>query len=368
MRFHSFCCPLSRFILKPLDLIGNDIVKRILGLLAAALSAPLLFLALPASAQAAQSTAKLPKDIRFAWAGAPRVWVLGKADKSFDKAFGVPVKWVQFGTGADVLALFASHQIDIARFGSSPAVSAFAQGLPIKLISVPEVIATSEQLVVRQNIKDVKGIEGKTIAYPPNSTSQYALDALLDEGVVDRGKVKLVPLKPAEIFAAWRRGDIDGAYVWDPAKAELERNGAHVIFSTKDLQAHGVLIYNNFVVSKEFAEKYPQLVVTFLKTYQKKVEEYQRDPERSAKIIADTLDQPLDSVRTTLRGLSYPSIKEQLTHAYLGTGQDAGQAGIPRSQAATAAFLVKVGQLQANKVPASFASFDDSSFLQQAAN
>lgn len=314
----------------------------------------------------AAPTQNLPAEVRFAWAGAPRIWVLGKADKSFDKAFGVPVRWVQFGTGADVLTLFASHQIDIARFGSNPAVSAFAQGLPIELISVPEVISTSEQLVVRENIKNVKDLEGKTIAYPPNSTSQYALDALLNQGIVDRSKVKIVPLKPAEIYAAWKRGDIDGAYAWDPAKALLVQDGAHVIFSTKDLRKQGILIYNNFVVSKEFADKYPQLLTTFLKTYQQKVEEYERDPELASEIIAKTLDQPLDSVRTTLQGMEYPSIKTQLTNEYLGNGIDSGLPGIAKAQAATAAFLVKVGQLQQSKVPASFAPFDNPTFLKQA--
>ncbi|MFT4266321.1 MAG: ABC transporter substrate-binding protein [Xenophilus sp.] len=335
-------------------------ITRILSTLAA-------FTALWTGAAQAQGAASLPAEVRFAWAGAPRVWVLGKADKSFDRAFGVPVKWVQFSTGADVLSLFAAKQIDIARFGSSPAVSAFAQGLPISLISVPEVIATSEQLVVRQNIGTLKDLAGKTIAYPPNSTAQYALDALFDHGYADRSKTKLVPLKPAEIAAAWKRGDIDGAYVWDPAKAQLTGDGAHVIFSTKDLRKNGVLIYNNFVVSKEFAQKYPNLVVAFLKTYEQKVEEYKKDPEQAVRTIAKTLDQPEESVRSTLQGLEHLTASQLLSPEFLGDGSSGQPTGIVKAQTETANFLVKVGQLQASKVPASFAPFDDPSFLKQVA-
>lgn len=320
------------------------------------------------AATAVADTTAAPAEVRFAWAGAPRVWVLGKADKSFDQALGVPVKWVQFNTGADVLALFASKQIDIARFGSNPAVSGYAQGLPIELISVPEIITTAEQLVVRADIRDVKGIEGRTIAYPPNSTAQYALEALLDRGHADRAKVKLVPLKPAEIVAAWKRGDIDGAYAWDPAKAQLVADGAHVVFSTGDLRKDGVLIYNNFVVSKDFAAKYPQLVAAFLKNYQKKVEEYRQDPERAAATIAATLDQPVDSVRTALHGMEYPTVAELLSAEYLGASADGAPSGIARAQAETAAFLVKAGQLQSTRVPASFVPFNNASFLRQAGN
>jgi len=86
----------------------------------------------------------VPPEVRLAWAGAPRVWVLARADGSFDKAFGTKVRWVQFASGADVLALFASNAIDIARFGSNPAVAGITQRLPIALIGVPEVIATAD--------------------------------------------------------------------------------------------------------------------------------------------------------------------------------------------------------------------------------
>lgn len=59
----------------------------------------------------------VPEEVRFAYAGGPCVWILGKIDGSFDKALGTKVKWVPFATGADVLTLFAAKEIDIARFG-----------------------------------------------------------------------------------------------------------------------------------------------------------------------------------------------------------------------------------------------------------
>ena len=65
----------------------------------------------------------VPAEVRLAWASGPRVWILGKIDKSFDKSVGTNVRWIPFATGADVLSLFAAKEIDIARFGSSPAVA-----------------------------------------------------------------------------------------------------------------------------------------------------------------------------------------------------------------------------------------------------
>lgn len=312
--------------------------------------------------------ADVPAEVRFAYAGGPRVWILGKIDKSFDKALGTTVKWVPFATGADVLTLFAAKEIDIARFGSSPAVAGISRKLPIEIIAVPEVIATSERLIGRSSkgVAGLKDLEGKAVGYPPNSTAQYALEAALKVNRIDKSRIKLVPLKPAELVAAWKRGDIDAAYVWGPFSQQLEADGGREIFATRQLQKDGYLIYNNFVVRKEFADKYPDLVVAFLRTYQQKLDEYKRDPAGSAAAIARHLDIPLDSARSTLGGLEYPSLQEQLTAAYLGSGAGIASGGIARATKDTAQFLVEIGELRKSDVPDSFAPAINSKYLSRA--
>jgi taurine transport system substrate-binding protein len=220
----------------------------------------------------------VPSEVRFAWAGGPRVWVLGKIDGAFDKAFGTKVKWIHFNSGAEVLTLFAAKEIDIARFGSSPTAAGIARKLPIEVIGTPEIIATSERLIAREGIASLKGLEGKTVAYPANSTAQFAFEVAVKLAGVDRAKVKSVALKPSEMLAAWKRKDIDAAYVWGPFSHQLEGDGGKEIFATRDLQKDGVLVFNNLVVRKEFGEKYPELVAKFLRVVEDKVDQYKKDP------------------------------------------------------------------------------------------
>jgi len=325
-------------------------------------------LALLAVSNAASAATDPPAEVRFAYAGGPRVWILGKIDGSFDKALGTKVKWVPFATGADVLTLFAAKEIDIARFGSSPAVAGISRKLPIEIIGVPEIIATSERLIGRtsKGVGSLKDLEGKTVGYPPNSTAQYALEAAIKVNKIDRSKVKLVSLKPAELVAAWKRGDIDAAYVWGPFTQQLEADGGKEIFATKQLQRDGYLIYNNFVVRTEFAEKYPELVVAFLRNYQVKLDQYKKDPEGSAVAIAKHLDIPVDSARSVLTGLEYPSLKEQLTAAYLGNGSTVASSGIARAAKDTAEFLADIGEIRKADIPDSFAPAINTSFLSRA--
>ncbi|MFZ4480270.1 MAG: ABC transporter substrate-binding protein [Rhodoferax sp.] len=308
----------------------------------------------------------VPDEVRFAYAGGPRVWILGKIDTSFDKAFGSKVKWIPFNSGADVLTLFAAKEIDIARFGSSPAAAGIARRLAVEVIGVPEVIATSERLIARKGIASLKDLEGKTVAFPANSTAQYAFEVAIKLAKVDRSKIKGLALKPSEMLAAWKRNDIDAAYVWGPFTQQLEADGGKEIFATRDLQKDGVLVFNNFVVRKEFADKNPELVAKFLRVVQEKVDQYKKDPEGSAQLIAKHLDIPIDTARSTLAGLQYPSLSEQLTPAYIGNEATKTGSRITRAYKDSANFLAEIGEVRKADIPESYASAINTSYLQRA--
>jgi taurine transport system substrate-binding protein len=159
-----------------------------------------------------------PPEVRVAYSGGSQVLMLAKADGSLDKALHSQVKWVQFASGADALNYFASNAIDIANFGSSPATAGIVRKLPVEIIGVSGVIASYERLIGKDGINTIKDIEGKRVAYPPNSTAAYALEAAISVNKLDRSKITLLPLRPAEMVAAWKRGDIDAGYVWAPLR------------------------------------------------------------------------------------------------------------------------------------------------------
>jgi taurine transport system substrate-binding protein len=320
-----------------------------------------------AESSAPATAAELPKEVRFAWGGGPRVWVLGKADGDFEKALGTKIKWVEFASGSDVLNYFAANEIDIARFGSSPAVAGITRGLPIEVIGLEGLISTAERLIVKPEIKSVKDLVGKRVAFPPNSTAQYALEQALALENVDKSKIKLLPLKPAEIVSAWTRGDIDAAYVWGPFTQQIEQQGGQEIFATSQLNDQGILVYNNFAVRKEFAEKHPDLVVKFLKEYQVQVDEYQKDPKAASEKVAKYLSLPYEQVSATLAGIQYVPLKDQGTEKYLGTKPDDENSGIAKAALDISKFLVGIGELKQSDLPKSYAPNINSKYVIEAA-
>ncbi|HZA94865.1 MAG TPA: aliphatic sulfonate ABC transporter substrate-binding protein [Burkholderiaceae bacterium] len=323
--------------------------------LAGALSAVFVFFGSAVSTAVAAE----PEVVRFGWFGGPRIWTIGKATGMFDKGLGTKVEWVQFPSGAAALTSLAAKQVDISRLGSTPTVAAIARKLPIEVFAIDGIIQTSERLIAKNPITNVAELKGKRIAYPPGSTAHYALMAALKVNNIAPKDVTLVSLTPADMVAAWKRGDIDAGYVWGPFSHTMEGDGGKEILATQALQKNGYYVWNDYVVRKEFAEKYPHIVVKFLQTYQQCVEMYNKDRDAMVKLVAQHLSQNEAAVRDTMAGLHFPSIKETVT--LLGEGGP-----IQPAMLDTARFLVELGDLKQSEVPASFKPSVNVTYLERA--
>lgn len=306
--------------------------------------------------------ADVPDEVRLGWFGGPRPWVIGKAEGLFEKRLGTKIKWIQFPSGAAALTTIAAKQVDISRFGSTPTVAAIVRKLPIEMIAVSGVIATSERLIARNGINSVGDLTGKKVAYPPGSTAHYALMASFKAFNVDASKVKLFAMKPNEMVAAWQRGDIDAGFVWGPFSHRMEADGGHELVATRDLQKYGYYVWNDYIVRKEFAEKYPDIVVKFLRTFQETVDRYNQNTDKEVRLVAEHLSQKFESAKDTMAGLQFVDLKEQLTTEWLG-----GNPGpIAKAMRDSANFLAELGEIRNRDIPENFQPYINTTYMEQA--
>lgn len=306
--------------------------------------------------------AEKPEVVRLGFFGGPRPWIIGKAQGLFEKDLGTKVQWVQFPAGGAALSALAAGEIDISRLGSTPTVASIVRKLPIKMIAISGVIATSERLVAKEGIRGVADLKGKKVGYPPGSTGHYALMAALKVAGVPADQVTLLGLKPAEMLAAWQRNDIDAAYVWGPFSHQMEAQKGHHVMATADLQKDGYFVWNDYVVRTKFAEQYPEIVIQFLRTFEKTVEMYKRDTDAMVKLIAKHLEQDEAAVADTMAGLAFPSFEEQLSAKYLGEGGP-----IVKAMMDQARFMAETGDLREREIPKSFEPAIDLSYMKAAA-
>lgn len=277
-------------------------------------------------------------------------WKDAIAEKEFEKATGWDIQWRNFDSGGDVMLAMASGDVQIGVAGSSPIAAAVSRGIGIEVFWVLDNIANAEALVVRNGsgINAPQDLAGKTLAVPFVSTTHFHTLFALDQfGLA--GKVKVVNLQPSDIPAAWERGDIDAAFIWDPALGKLKQSGK-VLISSGTLSGWGKATFEALVVDKEFSGKHADGMTAFTKVLQSSTADYVNAPEswdaaspKVANVARLSAGKPAE-VPEVLALYEFPLAAEQATSAWLGGGKDGGAA---KALAATAEFLK-----EQKKVPA----------------
>ena len=269
-------------------------------------------------------------------------WKNAIAEKEFEKATGWDIQWRNFDSGGDVMLAMASGDVQIGVAGSSPIAAAVSRGVDAQLFWILDNIASAEALVVRNGsgIVAPQDLAGKTLAVPFVSTTHFhALFALEQFGLT--GKVKVINLQPSDIPAAWERGDIDAAFIWDPALGRLKQSG-HVLLTSGDLTNWGKATFDGIVVDKKFAAKNKDGMTSFTKVLQSSTGDYVKAPDTwtasSPQVIniAKQSGAKPDEVPPVLALYQFPMASEQASNKWLGNGKDGGAS---KALAATAEFL-----------------------------
>jgi len=204
------------------------------------------------------------------------------------EALGTEVDIVHFDAGRDVVTAMASGSIDIGQVGSPPASLAIANGVPCQVFYIQSVIGESQGLVVRNNlgIKDAKGLIGRRIATTFSSTSHYGLMKYLELNNINPKDIDIIDMRSGEMVAAYLRGNIDGAWTWDPNTTQMKNNGGVMITNAREMADRGYAVVEVDIVRTEFAHKYPDLMNAYVRTMDRAVALHRSDPKAAATAMA----------------------------------------------------------------------------------
>lgn len=248
--------------------------------------------------------------------------MIAKAQGWFEEATAAKINWVEMGSGAQINAGMVGGSLDIGiGIGSSPAAAGISQGIPYKVIAMLDNIGPAEEMTVRasENIRTPADFKGKKIATPFGSTSHFRLMGFLKTNGLTLSQVTVLDLPPEQIVAAWKRGDIDAAYVWSPAKAELLADGGAVFETYKELDAKGYVIADLFVARNAFATAHPSAVTGILKAYGRALDLYRSQPAEAAAIVGKAAGVSADVAAANLAQYDFVPLKTQLSAQWLGS-------------------------------------------------
>ncbi|MBS0449270.1 MAG: ABC transporter substrate-binding protein [Proteobacteria bacterium] len=325
-------------------------------LLVGSLAGGALFGTAPARAQA--------KTVNLGTFGSVDVQNYIRAKNAMAKTFGADasVNFVTVRAGSEVLSAMAGGSLDMCNVGSSPMMVGYANGVKASLVYVYKNITDSEALVVQNsaNIKKLADLKGKRVGLPFNTSVHFAALAALKTVGLGVSDVQLINMRADTIASAWNRREIDASYIWVPVIPKLVDDGGTVLFKTGDLNATGLVMFDAFLVRDEFKKQHPDLVLAFLKDFERIANEFKSNPKDVVDTMTKFLGVDEAAVMRSLNTFHPVPAREQLTSQWLGKPGDKNSAVLKTLQV-QAEFLKETGQI--NAVPADISGLIDSSFV-----
>ncbi|WP_027409991.1 aliphatic sulfonate ABC transporter substrate-binding protein [Anoxybacteroides tepidamans] len=269
-----------------------------------------------------------PKEIRLGYQVSPNGELLAKGLKLLEKKYPhIKIRWIQFDSGRDVNSAMASGSIDFGLIGTPPGAVGIANKLPYKIYYLHDVIGESEALVVKKDsgITSLSDLKGKKIATTFSSTSHYSLLGALRAAKInpEKDQITLLDMQPSDIYAAWKRNDIDGAYIWQPTQTKLINEGGRVIVTSSDLFKKGTVTGEFGIVSQDFARKYPEIVKGYVSVLDQAVHYYRNKPKEASEVLSKELGLSPEKALKAMQQITWLDASQQ--KGFFGEQEKAGK-------------------------------------------
>ncbi|MEV0285055.1 ABC transporter substrate-binding protein [Kribbella sp. NPDC050820] len=174
----------------------------------------------------------------------------------------VPTK---FNAGPEAVGALLGGSLDASFIGSGPAINAYAKsnGEAVRLIA--GTTSGGAKLVVKPTITKAEDLLGKTVVTPQlGNTQDVSLKKWLAEQNLT-GKVKVTNLENAQTLDAFKKGDVDAAWLPEPWSSRLVLDaGAKVLLDEKTLWPDGRFPTTVLIVRTQFLQEHPESVRALL--------------------------------------------------------------------------------------------------------
>ncbi|MBD2463549.1 ABC transporter substrate-binding protein [Oscillatoria sp. FACHB-1407] len=168
------------------------------------------------------------------WPGAIP-WQIAEEQELF-KAAGINAEILWFQVLGDQINAFNAGKIDIANLTLNDLFMSNSNGVPCKLILMPDVSAGADAIVASNSINSVQDFVGKQAGVEVATIGHLLFLQALAHNGIDPQSVPMVNMAADAAIGAIIAGKLDVAYSYDPFITQLLNSGkGNVVFSSKDV-------------------------------------------------------------------------------------------------------------------------------------
>jgi ABC-type nitrate/sulfonate/bicarbonate transport system substrate-binding protein len=258
---------------------------------------------------------------------APRFFV-ARNQMMFEKA-GLAPEFLKFISGPPMLAALQGENIDVAFMTTAPAIFALSQAIDIRVFFIESDSASTQALISTKEaaLTSLADQKGKKIAVTFGTSAHYGLLKSLEAEKIAEAAVTVLDMQPSAMVPAFIKGDIAGAWTWDPWTAKMQSEGGTIVGSLGSLRLPMAGVW---VVRTEWLAKNEEAIQRFIKSMDMTTEYMKTHEADAVKAIAGELGVDDRSAHIIYGRIEVPPLDQQLEgyRAALGTVKTKETAGM----------------------------------------
>jgi len=244
---------------------------------------------------------ELPSEINLTYVKSPLnvPSIIQKQDDLFGKEFSsdnIAVNFHEITSGPDQTQALAAGELDFLHaLGGTSALIAASNGVELEILNTYSRSPKGFMILTNDDsITSAKDLVGKKVAGPKGTVLHQVLIAALKNEGYTIDDVEFINMPIPEANAALADGSVDAALIAGPTAYKAIKSGSKVVANGEGL-VDGIIVT---AVSKDFADKYPDLVERFLKV-----------EKETLKYVDENFDEAMEKVANEV-GLTVEEAKE----------------------------------------------------------
>ena len=222
--------------------------------------------------------------------------------------------------------VFVDEQLDSARRDAFKAgmldceagtidllVSKTAQGVDITAVLEIDRSFGGDGIAADENIKSLKDLIGKKVTFARNDVGDTFISYLFRREGLSMDRLTIISREPEKVVQVFLDGEADAVVTWEPwlSKA-LQREGAHILISTKDTPE---IIVDTLNIRDEIIKNNPALVKGLMRGWFKGLKYYREHPIEASGIIAGHYGITAEEYRKNVEKLKWIDYTDQISSA-----------------------------------------------------
>ncbi|MFQ5355783.1 MAG: ABC transporter substrate-binding protein, partial [Mariprofundaceae bacterium] len=217
------------------------------------------------------------------------------------------IKLVELPSSTESLHLLHEGTLDAAALTLDEALGAMAGNTSISVVLVFDVSNGADVILASPSILTVQDLKGRKVGVESTAVGAIVLYSALKKAGLAETDVELSYLTVDEHVHAYTKGEVDAVVTFEPSKTKLLRQGAHVLFDSREIAG---LIVDVLVVRTDQLNEQMRNIQMLIDGYYKARQYMREQPDHAMTLMAPRLGMSPQALRDAYQGLKLPDLSE----------------------------------------------------------